>query len=57
MAARVYFGKKAKDLTLPEAALLAGIPQNPSAYDPVRELERGAGRARRRPRASCSSNG
>ena len=26
MAARVYFDKKARDLTLPEAALLAGIP-------------------------------
>jgi penicillin-binding protein 1A len=35
MAARVYFHKKARDLTLPEAALLAGIPVNPSAYDPV----------------------
>jgi penicillin-binding protein 1A len=35
MAARVYFEKKARDLTLPEAALLAGIPANPSAYDPV----------------------
>ena len=35
MAARVYFGKNARDLTLPEAALLAGIPTNPSAYDPV----------------------
>jgi penicillin-binding protein 1A len=35
MAARVYFKKKARDLTLPEAALLAGIPVNPSAYDPA----------------------
>jgi penicillin-binding protein 1A len=34
-AARVYFAKKARDLTLPEAALLAGIPANPAAYDPV----------------------
>ncbi|HEX2111510.1 MAG TPA: PBP1A family penicillin-binding protein [Gaiellaceae bacterium] len=34
-AARVYFGKKARELTLPEAALLAGIPANPAAYDPV----------------------
>jgi penicillin-binding protein 1A len=34
-AARVYFNKKARDLTLPEAALLAGIPANPSAFDPV----------------------
>ena len=35
MAARVYFNKKAHELTLPEAALLAGIPANPSLYNPV----------------------
>ena len=35
MAARVYFSKKAYELTLPEAALLAGIPANPSLYNPV----------------------
>ena len=35
MAARVYFNKKARDLTLAEAALLAGIPANPSLFDPV----------------------
>jgi penicillin-binding protein 1A len=33
-AARVYFGKPAKDLTLRESALLAGLPQAPSAYGP-----------------------
>ncbi len=33
-AAQGYFGKEAKDLTLAEAALLAGIPQQPAAYDP-----------------------
>ena len=32
--AETYFGIHAKDLTLPEAALLAAIPQNPSVYDP-----------------------
>ena len=32
--AQTYFGVSAKDLTLPEAALLAAIPQNPSTYDP-----------------------
>ena len=32
--AQTYFGKSAKDLTLPEAALLAAIPQNPSTFDP-----------------------
>lgn len=33
-ASRTYFGKAAKDLTLPEAALLAGIPNQPGLYDP-----------------------
>ena len=35
-AARTYFGKNAKDLTLAEAALIAGLPQSPSAYNPYR---------------------
>ena len=30
-----YFGKHAKDLTLPEAAMLAGIPASPNEYSPV----------------------
>ncbi|MGE5274610.1 MAG: PBP1A family penicillin-binding protein [Verrucomicrobiota bacterium] len=34
-AARVYFGHGASALTLPEAALLAGIPSDPSLYNPV----------------------
>ena len=33
-AAQTYFGKKAKDLTLAEAALIASIPQNPPFYNP-----------------------
>jgi len=32
--ARTYFGKSAKALTLPEAALMASIPQQPGRYDP-----------------------
>jgi len=32
--AKTFFGKKAKDLTLDEAALLAGLPQAPSLYSP-----------------------
>jgi membrane peptidoglycan carboxypeptidase len=35
-ASRHYFSKSAKDLTLPQAALLAGIVQQPSAFDPTR---------------------
>ncbi|TAK73239.1 MAG: hypothetical protein EPO16_12960 [Dehalococcoidia bacterium] len=34
-AADGYFGKSAKDLTLAEASILAGIPQSPLAYDPI----------------------
>ncbi|WP_175792539.1 penicillin-binding protein 1A [Burkholderia ambifaria] len=34
-AARVYFGKDLKDITLGEAAMLAGLPKAPSAYNPV----------------------
>jgi penicillin-binding protein 1A len=45
MAARVYFGKHAKDLDLAEAALLAGIPAAPGTYDPAANPE--AARARR----------
>jgi penicillin-binding protein 1C len=33
-AAKTYFGKQAKDLTLAESALLAGLPEAPSVYSP-----------------------
>ena len=45
-AARSYFGKEAPQLTISEAALLAGLPQRPSAYDPNRNPE--AAESRRR---------
>jgi penicillin-binding protein 1A len=35
-AAQTYFSKHAKHLTLDEAALLAGLPQAPTDYDPFR---------------------
>ena len=35
VASEVYFSKPASELTLPEAALLAGIVQSPTQYDPV----------------------
>ena len=38
-AAQTYFSKHAKNLNLPEAALLAGLPQLPSAYDPFNQTE------------------
>jgi penicillin-binding protein 1A len=34
-AAQTYFSKHAKKLTMIEAALLAGLPQAPSLYDPI----------------------
>ncbi|MFH1832879.1 MAG: transglycosylase domain-containing protein [Candidatus Levyibacteriota bacterium] len=33
-ASRTYFGKSAKDLTLAESALLAGLPESPTTYSP-----------------------
>ena len=35
-AAQGYFGKSAREVTLAEAALLAGLVQAPSRYDPTR---------------------
>jgi penicillin-binding protein 1A len=39
-AAEVYFNKHVKDLTLPEAALIAGLPRSPSRDNPVSSIER-----------------
>ncbi len=39
-ASQGYFGKDAKDLTLGEASLLAGIPACPSCYDPLQNPDR-----------------
>jgi penicillin-binding protein 1B len=39
-AAQVYFGKDIRNLTLPEAALLAGIVNGPSYYSPDRHPDR-----------------
>src|SRR6266853_1305512 len=33
--AEFYFGKHAKELSLPEAALLAGLPKGPAYYSPL----------------------
>ncbi|MBI2420568.1 MAG: penicillin-binding protein [Candidatus Levybacteria bacterium] len=33
-ASQTFFGKKAKDLTIAESALLAGLPEAPSVYSP-----------------------
>ena len=38
-ASQGYFGKSARDLILPEAALLAGLPKSPSNYSPYAHLD------------------
>ena len=38
-AAREFFGKHVKDLTLAESAILAGLPQAPSRYNPLSDPE------------------
>jgi penicillin-binding protein 1A len=43
-AARGYLGKSASDLSVDEAALLAGLIQSPSAYAPTGNLERALAR-------------
>lgn len=45
-ASQVYFGKPAADLSLAEATLLAGIPQQPANLDPFKSFD--AARARQR---------
>lgn len=39
-AAQVYYGKKVHELTLPETALVAGLPKAPSYFNPVVNPER-----------------
>ena len=43
-ASDVYFGKSLKDLTLPEAALLAGMPQSPNNYNPFNNPDKAENR-------------
>ena len=43
-AAKRYFRSNARELTLPQAALLAGIVQQPTAFDPTRNPERAIAR-------------
>lgn len=43
-AALTYFGKPAKDLSLAEAAILAGLPQAPSRFSPVSHFDKAKAR-------------
>jgi penicillin-binding protein 1A len=45
-ASEIYFGKKLKDVTVAEAAMLAGLPKAPSAYNPVSNPRRATLRQR-----------
>lgn len=45
-AAQFYFGKPVWNLSISEAALLAGLPQNPSRLNPLRHFERARDRQR-----------
>ncbi len=38
-AAKIYFNKHIKDCTLPELALIAGLPQAPSVYSPFNNMD------------------
>lgn len=40
VAAQYYFGKNVSDLNLAEAALIAGITKNPTAYNPLKNPEK-----------------
>jgi penicillin-binding protein 1A len=39
-ASRIYFAKPVQELTMPECALLAGLPRNPRDYSPRRDPDR-----------------
>ncbi len=39
-ASKIYFNKRAEDLTLAESALLAGLPRAPSYYSPHNDIQR-----------------
>jgi penicillin-binding protein 1A len=45
-ASEVYFGKPLQDITVAEAAMLAGLPKAPSAYNPISNRERATLRQR-----------
>ena len=45
-ASQIYFGKRAQDLTLLQAALLAGLPNSPNSANPFNNMDRAMKRAR-----------
>jgi len=55
-ASLVYFGKRAKDLTLLQAAMLAGLPNSPNSANPFNNFERAMKRTRTVLNRMVSSN-
>ena len=55
-AAQTYFSKRAQHLTLPQAALLAGLPQAPSAFDPFHRPQQAIARRDEVLRAMLANN-
>ena len=51
-AAQTYFSRRAKKLSLLQAALLAGLPQAPSVYDPFKNPARAIAAPQPRPRGA-----
>ncbi|MGC4076779.1 MAG: penicillin-binding protein 1A [Rubrivivax sp.] len=45
-ASEIYFGKKLADVSVAEAAMLAGLPKAPSAYNPIANPKRATQRQR-----------
>jgi penicillin-binding protein 1A len=43
-ASQIYFGKPLRDISVPEAAMLAGLPKAPSAFNPVTNPKRAKSR-------------
>lgn len=43
-ASRYFYGKSASELTLAEAAMLAGVPKGPTYYSPIADFEKAANR-------------
>ena len=43
-ASEIYFGKQLKDISIAEAAMLAGLPKAPSAYNPISNPKRARAR-------------
>jgi penicillin-binding protein 1A len=55
-ASLIYFGKRAKDLTLLQAAMLAGLPNSPNSANPFNNYERAMRRTRTVLNRMVSSN-